>query len=49
MTLANTDGSRRQYGRKIALTVGLNSLEGLKQQKQSGMQFSILSVRSKCH
>ncbi len=38
--LANTDGSRRQQGRKIALTVGLDSLEDLKKRKLSGLTMS---------
>ena len=38
--LASTDGSRRQYGRKIALTVGLDSLEDLKKKKKSGLTMS---------
>jgi molybdopterin-containing oxidoreductase family iron-sulfur binding subunit len=35
--LANTDGSRSQQGRKIALTVGLDALEDLKKRKQAGL------------
>ena len=35
--LANTDGNRRQFGRKIALTVGLDKLEDLKKKKKSGL------------
>ncbi len=38
--LANTDGSRRQYGRKIALTVELDALEDLKRKKKSGLTMS---------
>ena len=35
--LANTDGARTQYGRKIAVTVPLNQIESLKQQKKAGL------------
>jgi molybdopterin-containing oxidoreductase family iron-sulfur binding subunit len=35
--LANTDGARTQYGRKIAVTVPLNQIESLKQRKKAGL------------
>ena len=35
--LANTDGSRSQRGRKIALTVGMDDLEDLKKRKKAGL------------
>ncbi|KPJ78038.1 MAG: hypothetical protein AMJ54_05600 [Deltaproteobacteria bacterium SG8_13] len=38
--LANTDGSRSQHGRKIALTVGLDSLADLTKKKKSGLTMS---------
>ncbi len=38
--LASTDGSRSQQGRKIALTIGLDSLEDLKKRKLSGLTMS---------
>jgi molybdopterin-containing oxidoreductase family iron-sulfur binding subunit len=35
--LANTDGSRIQYGRKIALSVPLESIDELKKKKKAGL------------
>ena len=37
MKLAHTDGNRTQFGRKIAVSVPLRSLESLKQRKKAGL------------